>query len=514
MKSQISKAAGGAILHVPSELWELVSECCSRHALAHLCAVSQAFYAIFYPLLYGKRTTTPPLTGAQAERLIETLGAERTPHPGPLVRRLVFPSWSSSPSRPSRRIDGQACLAALRHLFSPGPLVWPSALCSLEWDLKWSGDESLAVAAWPLLRSPGCFPNLKEIIIECPDSCTRFDFLRIPNLENVGVSLTVSDHEAWRPSCDALGAELVLLPILSPLLQSLKLNLSMSAGRNDTAPPPWAAYADLLSSINKLRLPALAALELATDTAYAVSPGPASDFSLLLFAHPNLKSLTLSAPGTPMKSIPLPRLRTFTGNLAQSAGVASGAPELTSLSVQVDRDYLIEEIMTLFPLGVAPTVTQLKVSPVEGDSDVSHYPSALSPRTLHCLAGAFPNIANLDVRLERELTVYTTSLVALPNLESLCLRLWEEIPVQAWKQPAAAVFPADEYAGHISTALFPALASLVDVRLVFLGDRSPSPRGCSSCDEFNRWTAPGPLRVEYRFCVRAAEEGKRVVVLE
>ncbi|KAJ7454540.1 hypothetical protein B0H11DRAFT_260176 [Mycena galericulata] len=511
LRSRIPRVAGGAIMDVPPELWAVVAKLCDRQALVQLCAVSHTFYVIFSPLLYGTRTTTPPLTGAQAERLIETLGAERTPHPGPLVRRLAFPSHSSY----FRQIDGQTYLAALRRLFDPprgGHPVRPAALCALEWDLP---DESLAEALGSLLRTPGCFPNLKEIIVQCPDSCTRFDFLSIPNLDSIGVSLTVSDYEKWRPSCDALSAEFMWLPILSPFLHSLQLKLSMSTGRKDTTAPPWAAYTDLLSSINQLRFPALAALELAVDVS-VVSPGLEVDFSVILLAHPNLTSLTLSAMGTPMEFIPLLHLRAFTGTLVYCAAVVSRAPDLESLSIWISEDDDIDEetLPTLFPLGVAPTVTLLKVSAVDEDEDDDSCLYALSSRSLECLAGAFPHLTHLEVNLAEKLNAYTSSLVALPRLEYLCLQLNKTIPEKRWNKPETVIFPAAEYAAQISTALLPALVFLADVRLVLRGDRSPNGTGCPSCDEHNDFYAPGPLWAEHRFWVRRTEEGGRVLVLE
>ncbi|KAJ7772868.1 hypothetical protein DFH07DRAFT_991135 [Mycena maculata] len=514
------------VLDVPPELWALVAKLSGRQALARLCAVSHGFDAVFSPLLYGTATTDPPLKGAQTERLIRALAQERsvgTPHRGSLVRRLVFPAYGEH-----RRIGEQACFTALERLFEAsgeGYPVRPSALRALKWDLECNNllelEASMTKLLGPLLRTPGCFPHLKEISIQCPVSCTHFDFLRIPDLEKVEVSLMVCDYETWHPSCDALGAELASLPESSPRLRSLNLKLSMSGGsRQSTTPPPWAAYAALLAAVNALHFPALASLALAVDTAYADPPPPSSasasaDFTPILRAHPCLTHLALRAPATPADALLLPRLQTFTGAPAHCAAVAARAPALASLSLRfVERRERLDEstLPALFPPGVAPTLARLTVRAVdEADDDVSWPSASLDTPTLACLAAAFPNLTDLDVSLAEELKDYTETLAALSSLECICLRLYEDVSDQP-EAPAEQVFPPGAYAAHIPVSV---LERLARVRVVLRGDREPWSVGCESCDERNMRCAPGPLWALYSFGVRRmGTKGERVLVLE
>ncbi|KAJ7468104.1 hypothetical protein FB451DRAFT_1369141 [Mycena latifolia] len=499
----------GAILDVPPELWGLVAKSSGRQSLARLSSVSHGFHAILSPLLYGTATTDPPLSGTQATLLIEMLGTMSMPHPGLFVRRLVFPPYWIA-----RRINAQACLAALECLFDApgdGRPVRGSALRALEW-----GEREVMDALGPLLCTPGYFPNLKEILIQCPSSCTRFDFLRIPRLEKIEVDLSVRGYETWRPSLDALSAELVTLPLSSPLLHTLKLKLTMVEVTASES-PPWDAYSDLLTAMNQLRLPALTALELSIGTEYFDSPAPAVDFLPLLREHPGLIDLTLHAEGmripTPQEvALFLPRLRAFKGSLDHCAAVAARARELVRLFMSLPEYCDDDALPKLFPPGSAPTVAQLNVRVVDDDGSLMPFPMQLSPESLSFLVQAFPNLTYLDVSIGEKIKDYSASLAAVPHLEYLCLRAHKEVPEHAWNKPDSEIFPVAKYAVRIREALLPVLTRLTNVRLVLHGDRSIWPSGCSSCDEA-RWS-PGTLWVEYQFWVRRMEGERELVLVE
>ncbi|KAJ7443811.1 hypothetical protein FB451DRAFT_1189846 [Mycena latifolia] len=509
-----SSITTGPILEVPSELWALVAKSSRRQSLARLCAVSHGFHTVFSPLLYSTATTNPPLKYKQTALLIETLAATHSPHPGLFVRRLVFPSYGLD-----RRIDGQTCLAALSRLFdAPGDKrpVRGSALRSLEWGARGELQGSMD-ALGPLLCTPGCFPNLKEIVIKCPPSCTHFDFLRIPRLEKIELDLTAGKYEEWLPSWEAFSCELATLPSSSPLLHTLKLQLTMYAPRKSIVPPPWDAYSGLLAAINQLRLPVLEVLELSIEAGYFDLPAPETDFLPLLRQHPALKDLTLymrkvRIPAASEIALSLPRVRAFTGSLDHCAVVATRARELACLSVSFPQFFNEDALSRLFLPGAAPTVTQLTVRGVDTNGDFVLFPYALSPRSLSCLVLAFPNLTYLDIDISHKMKDYSANLVSLPLLEYLCLRAHKEVPERAWYRPVAEIFPVAKYATHISMELLPALTQLVDVRVVLGGDRSIEQRGCTSCDDERR--EPGPLWVDYRFWVRRTEGKAELVFVE
>lgn len=197
--SAIRPIFSGQIPDVPPELWAMVAVLSKRDAVAHLCAVSYAFYALFSPILYNM-SIEPPLTTSQSSLLIKTLSKAHTspfkPHPATFIRSLVVPEiwWN---------IEAQECHAALTNLyFTPDSeeglflgraahralkwvidLYFPSdgqatvcgsALRTLAWNLE-SGTDELAT----ILRKPGCFPNLKEISVQCRSDAS-FDVGVIP----------------------------------------------------------------------------------------------------------------------------------------------------------------------------------------------------------------------------------------------------------------------------------------------------------------------------------------------
>ncbi|KAJ7667099.1 hypothetical protein B0H17DRAFT_1210490 [Mycena rosella] len=471
-------------LAVPPELWLLVAKSSSRQALARLCTVSRQLHAIFSPLLYGKSTTEPPLLNEQAARLIEMLAEAQRPDPALLIKRLVVPADG---------VRAQACLAALSRLFDGpggGQSVRGSALRALKWDNM----------------------SLKEISVQCSNSSTRFDFLRIPNLEKIEASLTVErNYKLWRPPFDALSAELTSLPSSSPRLHTLKLKLSMYDQRRSSVPSPWAAYADLLAAINQLVLTALATLELSINVGN-VDPRPNTDFSPLLRAHPHLANLTLHVWGThipaPSDIAPfLPRLRTFKGDLKHCAAVAARARALEHLFVLIHQNLTIN-LLELFPPGTAPTVTRLNARAVDFYSNFASFPPQFDP-------SAFPNLTHLDANINKEMHEYTASLVALVHLKYLCLWAYTYLAVEEWHRPAKEVFPVATYAGHISAALLPVLPQPAYVRLVLLGDRTYPvlTESESDCDEIeDREPERGDLKAEYQFWVRrTGSEGELVI---
>ncbi|KAJ6602644.1 hypothetical protein DFH09DRAFT_1069027 [Mycena vulgaris] len=246
-RPQSPRDAAGIILdHVPPELWApLVAKAPRRQAIGRLCPVSQAFYDVFFPLLYATATENPPLTDDKAAGLIETISEACTPHPAFLVRSLVFPYWTFTLGT-LQKIDPQACLAALGRLFDPRGADAPFG----EWRFVHLSGECTTVARTH--SGPSSHPR----------------FLRIPNLEKIDFFVSFSDNEfeKSRPSYYALGADLKSLPSFPPLLLTLKLKLAIYWTR--IASQSGDTLVDVLTRVNEIQFPALSALELVTQTSY------------------------------------------------------------------------------------------------------------------------------------------------------------------------------------------------------------------------------------------------------
>lgn len=158
----------GQIPEVPPELWTMVAALSKRDSVSSLCAVSHAFYALFSPLLYNM-INEPSLTESQSIRLIKILSQAHSspskPHPATLIRTLVFSRVWSWLGAKEDLLEPQECHAALMNLYlapEDGRPMCASALRTLAWNME-SGTDELAT----ILRKPGCFPNLKEISVQC-----------------------------------------------------------------------------------------------------------------------------------------------------------------------------------------------------------------------------------------------------------------------------------------------------------------------------------------------------------
>ncbi|KAJ7119103.1 hypothetical protein C8R44DRAFT_923043 [Mycena epipterygia] len=517
--STIQPIFSGQIPDVPPELWAMVAALSKRESVAHLCAVSHAFYALFSPILYNM-LIKPPLTSSQSRRLIKMLSEAHTspfkPHPATLIRSLVGPdSWSYF-----RPIEPQECHGALMNLYltpEDGRPMCGSALRTLAWNYLESGTDELAT----ILQKPGCFPNLTEISVRCRGDVS-FDFVHILNLEKLEVSWTLGDmkdedYTTWPTLWGAFSTALKTIPS-SPLLRALKLKLYLRDYRHDLSPlcgSTWDAYAKMITAINEMRLPALTALDFAVDVEDFVHHAPVTDFSPFLREHPQLTRITL---GVAKMRIPtemqvaeyMPRLRVFTGSLVHCAAIVARARELEHLFILLSHsNNEHDDVPTLFPPNVGPTVTLLNVSEVDRNGP-TEYAFKMSPQLLDRFVSAFPNIAHLDVNLGGyKMRKYCASFAALARLEYLCIRGCKS----AHTGSATAVFPPEKYATLIRDALLPSLAQLSCVQFHFRGDREQPNRGCSSCDRDN-WSPPD-LKVEYRFWVdRAGLADPEVTLVE
>ncbi|KAJ7670933.1 hypothetical protein DFH06DRAFT_1179212 [Mycena polygramma] len=368
------------LLEVPLEVWEQVAALSGRQAIARLCAASHAFYSGFAPLLYGA-IPDPPLTGIQSMRLIKTLSLAKTsPRIAPLV--WLIKSLSFAWAWPGDLKLGE-CQDALYSLFEVSASGWSirgATLRCLKWNLSNSYDEALSI-----LVRPGCFPNLREISVGTNvGNNARFDYLLIPGLEKLDCSW--SFHDRGHPTFNAFREALQLLPSLSPLLQSLKLRLSIGHSYyNWTSDPHLTAYYErgrptydgLIRTINQLHFPALISLEISVRCSGLNNSLPPTEFGPLLLSHPSTREVVLDLrlggkPGTPARRCPpisafaYTHLRAFTGSPEYCAGVSAHAPALERLSILTGVAFTHEELAAgLFQANVGPRVRHLTVRGVE-----------------------------------------------------------------------------------------------------------------------------------------------------
>ncbi|KAJ6450713.1 hypothetical protein C8R47DRAFT_312868 [Mycena vitilis] len=287
--------ASHPLLEVPLEVWEQVAALSGRQAIARLCATSHAFYSGFAPLLYGT-IPDPPLTHIQSIRLIKTLSlAKMSPRIGPLV--WLIRSVCLTTARGDLKLS--ECQDALYSLFEVSASGWSirgATLRCLQWHLPNAYDEALSI-----LVRPGCFPNLREISVGTDaGNNARFDYLLIPGLEKLHCWWNFPD--CGHPTFEVLKTALQLLPSLSPLLQSLKLQLSI--GHNyyswDSSPYMIAyyegvrpSYDGLIRTINQLHFPVLISLEISMQCSDSHHSLPPTEFGPLLLSNPSTRDVVL-----------------------------------------------------------------------------------------------------------------------------------------------------------------------------------------------------------------------------
>ncbi|KAJ7440287.1 hypothetical protein B0H11DRAFT_2099776 [Mycena galericulata] len=467
---------------VPYDIWGTVATLCSRPTIASLCAVSRDFNSLFTATLYG-RTTSPPLTTPQCRLLIKTLGdaqtTSREPHLAPLIRSLAVPYYDQYTIN-SRR-EAHILHAALRNVSGP-------TLRRLEWNMDKLG---------LLRRVLQYFPNLKEISVDSQRNQTCFDFIQIPNLEKLeySASFYFTRRKKWNASWKALIKALKLLPLSSPLLDTLKLKLDIFPHSTSDS------YTELVTTINQLRFSALTSLTFKSSMYLEVEfPDnvPVPNLTPFLNGHPLLSDLTLTGDGirTDEHLAALPRLRSLTVSDEHFAPIFARAQDLERLSLLIS-DYPSLPTAEKLPPDAGPTVRRLnfQIGDVDVDDELD-----LHPFQLICLLTAFPNITHLNVALTQEINHYHDCFVALLGLEYLCIRYGPYVAPENRTESGDTIFPVAVYAAPISR-LLPFSSNLSAVDLVLRGWRSlpDEHRGCPCCHE--RDEEYPDLEVDLRFCV-------------
>ncbi|KAJ7666836.1 hypothetical protein DFH06DRAFT_1470007 [Mycena polygramma] len=560
------------ILEVPPEIWTQVAALSGRQSIARLAAVSRAFYSIFSGILYAEMSADPPLTHEQTNRILQTLrGLPSNEHPARMIRNLHIKYeyfWTPLPQcfdalrnlveaqpyqlvlrgaalwiidllrralggSPSNEYPARMtlrgfhaiyeyfrspllrCFDALRHSVEvqPGQLAHGAALRVLKWNCARGADELAGIL------TPVHFPNLKELLVCCEaGSETRFDFIRVRNLENLECVLSFygEKYDQWQPLWRALKRALGDLPLASPLLHTFRMKLRLDA--DAYAPTRWDVDVDLIAAINQLRFSTLASFDFALHTSGRCLRDSAMDFSPLLRGNPLLTNVALNITGT---CVPpnadgsfLSRLRSFTGSIRNCAAISKHAQSLRNITIlfpgpsdiqpQPDRSYGESQFApTLFPPNLNRDVTSLDVRAVGLNGLIDRYPSSFSPESFNCLVAAFPNLTHLDVSLSHALGYYHLGFRSLPRLQYLGVRLHKSVQRKDHDRLAADLFPAERYRTLVNDSFLP-LSHLLDVRIWLWGDRRIPTRGCSSCDEGG--CSPPDLFIEYRFGRESGEE--------
>ncbi|KAJ7736114.1 hypothetical protein B0H16DRAFT_1892023, partial [Mycena metata] len=241
------------VFEVPTEIWGEIAVLSGLRAIARLCAVSQSFYSTFSPILYGRMVTTDPaLTREQTTLLTNTLrhpsavlkNLNLSPRPGMLVQSLCLPSVGYRSFNLADYIGALRGLVETQCPFLEVKVARGAALRTLKWDSGLGINELGA-----LLLTPGDFPNLKKLSVNCieleklsPDKPSHtFDILRLPNLEKLECSFKAqiwsgdyksgdtSVYEEWRPTWCSLRQIFEALPVSSPHLHTLVLQLTLNS---------------------------------------------------------------------------------------------------------------------------------------------------------------------------------------------------------------------------------------------------------------------------------------------
>ncbi|KAJ7652242.1 hypothetical protein B0H17DRAFT_1147459 [Mycena rosella] len=240
LETNSSDMATKVVFFVPPELWALVAESSRHRTLACLCAFSHQFYAVFTLLLYGMAMYDTPLSGEQATCLIEMLRTTRRKHPAMFVQYLDFPhmGWTAR-SRRKRALPPRLPLQCAQRRSACARV---SAVCA-----------GVALVAGQHRRSQSP-PH--PWVLSKPDG-----------------------------NSDRVLAFVLVLRLIEIARRLRQMGSVMERTWGGAEKSAVDAYTSLRTTINELRFPALATLELSIDTAYFDNPTPDADFTSLLRAH-------------------------------------------------------------------------------------------------------------------------------------------------------------------------------------------------------------------------------------
>ncbi|KAJ7188784.1 hypothetical protein C8R46DRAFT_1341455 [Mycena filopes] len=450
---------------VPPELWAHVSAFASRQLIARLCTTSRYFHSLFSPLLY-ESIVDPPLNAAKSSALITALSGPQTsnsqPHPAARIRQLRLTDGDEYRSPDEIKSERQPIIQLLRNMYigPQGQLTNGSSLRALHWHLA-AGLDDLG----RIVGVPGRFPNLKELVISTTGTNNNFNFLQIGGLEILELKLDIfeQDYDSGNRLCYKLAEALQVLPLSSPRLHTLRLEVKICFTEDEF---PFPGFTDLVDAINLIHLPHLTTLDLLVDPIpspdyYPDGPPddlPRADFSSFLVSHPTLSHLALKS-GTKLKEARsfLPCLRSFNGTFEDAAVICVAPRQLEKLALTfMNPIYFDIPVFRPVPLENHLSLTSLRITATSREGSVQKFTNEITPASLAQLATSFPNLTHLDICLSEQMTKYRTTISTLARLESLSIR-------------AIKVFPEGEYIEEL-TFLLPALSNLGSIEVTILGD--------------------------------------------
>ncbi|KAF7297959.1 hypothetical protein HMN09_01016800 [Mycena chlorophos] len=490
---------------LPTELLLFIAAFSSRQSLGRLCCVSRRFCSVFvYPL----HENILDLDARQSLLLASTLRDANPPswrpHPAELIRTLMLTD-----------ADGDVQWFALEgkrtieNLFRCVPGGGGSPLRTLHWSVSSFMDD-----LGRLLLTPGNFPHLKELFVKSYGMNRNFLFIHKGGLDTFSLDLTVNlDDDDESALIHKLGESMLLLPITSPALRSLRLGLDL--WYDDDL--QFHGSDDFVNAINSLHFPCLEKLDLhvtftsSNDTSEYGDAGDSMDYTPFLAAHPQLVDLSLWVIGTdPVEYHPLfSNLRSFKGDSQDIGSLLKHQPQnLDTLVIVLLHDNYYSTDLSTLPTHTL--LTKLTVAAKQGDDSVLKKPNEVSPETFTALVSSFPNLQHLDICISDTMSNYLTDLIRLTKLETLRVHEYRRKKIPP-NQLLAKAFPSARYAHPISKHLVPALPRLASVEVHLLIDNLDLLHHSDAlycvCDECERdrenefILVAAEIEITYRFAV-------------
>ncbi|KAF8180304.1 hypothetical protein K438DRAFT_1842261 [Mycena galopus ATCC 62051] len=426
---------------LPPELKALIAEQVPRATLVNFCATSREEYLLLMPMLYGnivqdvRTTETDPFR--HLAFLLFTLGSTKRrrnlgPHPATLVRdlrlqcSLKIPSWLEE--------ELQKALRCTAYYAPDGK----SQLRTFHWD----GDDT---TIFPLLNERPAFENLAELsVARSFSNISQFAFLEIPGLKSLVYKERNQFEGEERTTMGRFFRSLKLLPILSPELTALKVDISW--GDTDVFL--------LEEAVNSLRLPCL---EVASIKVFLWDDSLDPDFNPFLEAHPTLYNVSVVLGSRPLRDDTLPLLRTFAGRAEDFLKVCAGARPIRDLAVTLFLGDYNEGGRAVSERGRA-VVTALTKTPnlrrlaiVNGYNAVNDafsesesngiYMHGMDHSTISAIGQACSGITHLELHLKSAKKVDVKALANLHELQWLRAHFWITVPNEGG--PAANMYDED-----------------------------------------------------------------------
>ncbi|KAJ6540997.1 hypothetical protein DFH09DRAFT_1174895 [Mycena vulgaris] len=412
---------------LPLELKTLIAEQAPRATLVNFCATSREEYLHMMPILYRSIVQDVRTTRTEHLRrlafLLFTLGSTKRPrnlgpYPATLVRELRLRCTVGMPSW----LEG-ALQKALRCTADYAP-DGKSQLRTFHWD----ADE---ITIFPLLSERPAFENLAELsVTRSCSNISEFEFLQIPGLKSLAYKERTLFRGEERATMGRFFRSLELLPMISPGLTVLKVDISWEG-----------THVPLLEeAVNSLRLPCLEVATIEVIILWDDSPDP--DFNPFIEAHPTLYDVSVVLGNQPLCDDALPLLRTFAGRADDFLKVCDGARPIRDLAVTLFlRDYNEGRASergraVVAALTKTPNLRRLAIvngyDAVYDPSSESHgngiYMHGMDHSTICAIGQACSGITHLELHLKSAKKADVKALANLHELQWIRAHFWITVP--------------------------------------------------------------------------------------